>query len=31
MLSVDQIKVKSLILIWILDYGLGDIGHKKFL
>ena len=29
MLSVDQIKVTSLILIWILDYVLGDITHKK--
>ena len=29
MLSVDQIKVTSLILIWILDYVLGDIAHKK--
>ena len=29
MLSVDQIKVTSLILIWILDYVLGDIEHKK--
>ena len=31
MLSVDQIKVTSLILIWILDYVLGDIAHKKIL
>ena len=31
MLSVDQIKVTSLILIWILDYVLGDVAHKKFL
>ena len=31
MLSVDQIKVTSLILISILDYVLGDIAHKKFL
>ena len=31
MLSVDQIKVTSLILIWMLDYVLGDIAHKKFL
>ena len=30
MLSVDQIKVTSLILIWILDYVLGDNAHKKF-
>ena len=29
MFSVDQIKVTSLILIWILDYVLGDIAHKK--
>ena len=29
MLSVDQIKVTSLILIWILDYVSGDIVHKK--
>ena len=29
MLSVDQIKVTSLILIWILDYVLGDIALKK--
>ena len=29
MLSVDQIKVTSLILIWILAYVLGDIAHKK--
>ena len=29
MLSVDQIKVTSLILIWILHYVLGDIAHKK--
>ena len=29
MLPVDQIKVTSLILIWILDYVLGDIGPKK--
>ena len=29
MLSVDQINVTSLILIWILDYVLGDIAHKK--
>ena len=31
MLSVDQIKVTSLLLIWILDYVLGDIAHKKIL
>ena len=30
-LSVEQIKMTSLILIWILDYVLGDIAHKKFL
>ena len=29
MLSVDQIKVTSLILIWLLDYVLGDIALKK--
>ena len=29
MLSVDQIKVTPLILIWSLDYVLGDIVHKK--
>ena len=28
MLSVDQIKVTSLILIWLLDNVLGDIAHK---
>ena len=31
MLSVDQIMVTSFILIWILDYVLGDIAHKKIL
>ena len=29
MLSVDQIMVTSFTLIWILDYVLGDIAHKK--
>ena len=29
MLSVDQIKVTSLILIRILGYVLGDIAYKK--
>ena len=29
MLSVDQIKVTSFILILILDYVLGDIAHTK--